>query len=74
MPKELKYGNVTLQKGDIPANEPVFLFRARDILAEKYIRMYAEERRERGCTAKELSNLLNAAEMFRNYDIKKLPG
>ena len=37
------------------------------------IRMYADELLGRGCSAKDHSNLINAAEGFRNYPIKKLP-
>ena len=69
----LKYGKVTFSKGEVPVNEPVFILRGRDPYVEKYIRMYAEERKERGASAKEYSNILNSAEVFRNYEIKKPP-
>jgi len=36
----LKYGKMTLP--NVPHKEPVFIFRAQDIFAEKYIKMYAE--------------------------------
>ena len=74
MPTDLKYGKVTLQRGSVESTEPVFILRARDTLAEKYIRMYAEECRGRGCSANHYSNVLNAAEKFRDWPTKKLPG
>lgn len=37
---DLKYGQVTTEKGDIPADEPVFLLRAKDANAEATIAFY----------------------------------
>ena len=36
----MKYGRLDLK--NTPVKEPVFVFRAQDALAEKYLRMYAE--------------------------------
>ncbi len=74
MPIDLKYGKISLEKGSIPSKEPVFVFRGRDSLSEKYIRMYAEECRGRGCSTNVYADVLNAAEKFRDWPVKKLPG
>lgn len=43
MPKDGKYGNVTLErKPDAPADEPVFVLRAQDILAPFIVHAYAD--------------------------------
>lgn len=42
MPRDLKYGDVTLQYGDIPEDEPLFIFRGRDALALHAIQAYRE--------------------------------
>jgi hypothetical protein len=36
-----KYGKVTTEYGDIPDDEPVFVFRAQDVIASTAIRRYA---------------------------------
>lgn len=43
-----KYGRVTTEHGDIPDDEPVIVFRARDLLAPKAIRHYAGLCRDEG--------------------------
>lgn len=43
MPKDRKYGNVTLEKRqDAPPDEPCFVLRAQDILAPIAVRAYAD--------------------------------
>jgi hypothetical protein len=43
MPKDKKYGNVTLEKRPLaPADEPCFVLRASDILSPIAIRAYAD--------------------------------
>ena len=76
MTKEPKYYNPDIP--EIPDDEPIFIFRAQDMLAEKYLRMYAEELSELqdpkdADRAEMISEVLEQAEAFANYPIKKLP-
>ncbi len=40
MAKDLKYGNVTMEHGSVGEDEPVFTFRAQDILLPKVLEFY----------------------------------
>lgn len=40
MPIDNKYGRVTLERGDIPDDEPVFIFRGRDNQLPKVLAYY----------------------------------
>lgn len=40
MAKDLKYGEVTLERGNIGEDEPVFVLRAQDQLALKVLKVY----------------------------------
>lgn len=42
MPRDLKYGEITMQHGDVPGDEPLFIFRGRDALALGAIKAYRE--------------------------------
>ena len=40
MAEDLKYGKVTLERGNIPDDEPVIVFRARDKVVPKLLAYY----------------------------------
>lgn len=42
MALDAKYGQVTVELGDIPEDEPVFLIRAQDSAAGQIVRQYAQ--------------------------------
>ena len=80
MAKEPKYYNPDIP--EIPDDEPIFIFRAQDMLAEKYLRMYAEELSELQDAdrepqdmdrAKMISDVLVMANAFARHPLKKLP-
>ena len=73
MAYEMKYGQIEVKKKDIPKSEPVFLFRAQDLLAEKYLRMYAEDVLTHTGDAGNYRKILLAADNFRLWQTKKLP-
>ncbi len=72
MAKESKYGNVTVEKGNIPADEPVFLFRAQDKLASMVIRHYADMRQRDG-DAEAASRIRKEADAMDKWPVKKDP-
>lgn len=56
-----KYGRVTFERGDIGEDEPVFIFRAQDLLAPTAITEYAELCRRNGCRAEHINGVIAAA-------------
>jgi hypothetical protein len=42
MPEDLKYGHVTVERGDIGEDEPVVVFRAQDALLPELLRLYRD--------------------------------
>lgn len=42
MPEDRKYGRITTERGFFPADEPVFLFRAKDALLPTVLALYIE--------------------------------
>ena len=67
----LKYGKIVLP--NVPHKEPVFIFRAQDIFAEKYIRMYAEEALQRTGDIANYKKLITSANGFQLWATKKIP-
>ena len=67
----LKYGKMTLP--NVPHKEPVFIFRAQDIFAEKYLRMYAEEALQRTGDIANYKKLITSAQNFQLWATKKIP-
>jgi hypothetical protein len=41
MPKDRKYGEAILEFGDIPEDEPIFIFRGRDMLLPDVLKSYS---------------------------------
>lgn len=52
-----KYGRITTEKGDIPEDEPVFLFRASDKTLPTILSRYYGMCQEMGTTAEQLQFL-----------------
>jgi len=62
-----KYGRVTTEHGDIPDDEPVFVFRARDLLAPDAIDAYAARCRETARPEFHVALAERTAEDFREW-------
>lgn len=62
-----KYGRVTLEHGTIADDEPVFVLRAQDALAERVLRHYANLCRDAGSPPKHVFGIGEAAGEFLNW-------
>lgn len=69
---ESKYGKITVEKKEIPADEPLFLLRAQDKLAAGTIRYYAEMRRTVG-DKEAADHCLEVAKAFDAWPNQKMP-
>ncbi len=67
-----KYGRVTTEKKLIPAEEPVFVLRAQDLLAADTLGFYAEQLRRAG-KEKQGREVLAISKKFREWPKKKMP-
>lgn len=72
MAREAKYGQVTVEHGNIPPNEPVFLMRAQDKLAVETVLHYAKLRAQNGDHKGE-ALCKEAANAMRAWPVKKMP-
>ena len=71
----MKYGKIALP--NVPHREPVFIMRAQDIFAEKYVKMYAEEVLQRTGDIANYKKILLSAQTFnygqqRKFQIRKV--
>lgn len=64
MARDVKFGTVTTGNGNIPADEPVFVLRAQDVLALIILRDYAERAGRAGCAEPFLRDVQNAIAQF----------
>jgi hypothetical protein len=76
---ENKYGKITTEYGDIPADEPVILFRARDSQAIYAIQEYLDCCSAAHCTPQHVEGIQAALDKFTDYQDKhpelvRLPG
>jgi hypothetical protein len=62
-----KYGTVTTQFGDIPDDEPVIVFRARDITTDKLLPYYAMLIMKAGSPQRHLNLVSEAHRRFRAW-------
>jgi len=62
-----KYGRVTTEHGDIPDDEPVIVFRARDKLTVKLLDAYLELCEEAGSPARHLGLIINSQRRFARW-------
>ena len=66
-----KYGQIDI-KG-IPADEPVFVLRAKDRLSAPAIQAYAEMAQDAGCTPEFVESAQSAGDTLASWPTKKLP-
>lgn len=62
-----KYGQVTTEHGDIPAGEPVIVFRARDALTAPLISCYYKLCEEHGSPQRHLDLIEEAYKVFADW-------
>lgn len=55
-----KFGTITLEKGSVGDDEPVFLLRAADALAVQTIEHYAELCSARDCQSAHIAGVMNS--------------
>lgn len=72
MAQENKYGQVKVERKEIPANEPVFLLRGQDRLAARAVRYYAKLREKAG-DSKGAKECRQAAQIMSKWPVKKMP-
>lgn len=60
-----KYGRVTLERGTIADDEPVFVVRAQDALAPALLEHYASMCEQAGSPERHVRGVVSAAEGFR---------
>ena len=74
MGTDLKYGRITTEHGDIHEDEPVFLLRARDVLAIETLTHYNEQCDRFGCASQFRGDVNCAIDRFTEFKgPKKLP-
>lgn len=76
MAQDSKFGRVTTEFGDIPEDEPVFLIRAKDMLAVEALWAYRGLSRAGGCNSEHLSALEHTIATFEEWQVSnptKLP-
>lgn len=62
-----KYGRVTTEHGDIPDDEPVIVFRARDRLTPKLLAYYLLLCSKAGTPRRHLELILDSNDLFRTW-------
>lgn len=62
-----KYGKVTTEHGDIPDDEPVIVFRARDITTIDILAYYLMRCVKKGSSTRHLDIIVSDIESFRNW-------
>jgi hypothetical protein len=62
-----KYGRVVTEHGDIPDDEPVIVFRARDITTKDLLAYYLMRCVKVGSPKRHLDIVVNTLEDFRNW-------
>lgn len=67
---DLKYGKVTMEKGDVGEDEPVIVFRAQDMLVPKLLGYYHLFCLKAGSPRHHLDAILNAREKIIAWQIE----
>lgn len=62
-----KYGRVTTQYGDIPDDEPVIVFRARDMTTPDLLAYYLMRCVKKGSPMRHLELIIGSIERFRSW-------
>ena len=68
-----KYGRVTFERGNISENEPVFVLRAQDLLADGAILYYAKLVKESGGNMALVEAIMEVADKFCDWQTRKMP-
>jgi len=67
-----KYGRVTTEHGDIPDDEPVIVFRARDITTPDVLAYYLMRCVKKGSPKRHLDIIVSTIELFRDWQHENL--
>lgn len=62
-----KYGKVTTEYGDIPEDEPVIVFRARDVTLPKLLALYHTVCLEKGSPQRHLDIIANSGRLVEQW-------
>lgn len=66
---DTKYGKVTTEHGDIPDDEPVIVFRARDVTTVDLLAYYFVRCVKTGSPKRHLDIIIGTVETFKNWQI-----
>lgn len=69
-PLDSKYGRVTLEKGEFPEDEPVFVLRAKDKMLVPLLHEYRRLCEEAGSPARHLNNIDAACRQVEEWQAK----
>lgn len=64
---DVKYGRVTTEHGDIPDDEPVIIFRARDVTTPDLLAYYLMRCVKKGSPTRHLEIILSTINTFRDW-------
>jgi hypothetical protein len=65
-----KYGKVTLERGSIPEDEPVFVLRSQDKLAPRLLEYYEMMCKAQGATETQVEAVVRAGEGMRAWQVE----
>lgn len=63
-----------LADGSLPPEEPLFVLRARDLIAEKVVRVWIALAEAEGCPDEKLAEAKALAQKVRDWPVKQYPG
>ena len=63
-----------IQDGDMPPDEPVFVLRARDLLAAGAVTCWAQTARALDVPIERINEAMALAEKMRQWPVKQVPG
>lgn len=64
-----KYGKVTTEHGDIPDDEPVIVFRARDIITTDLLAYYLAQCARKGSPIRHLQLIIGSIKLFGQWQL-----
>lgn len=67
MAKDLKYGNVTLERGTIGEDEPVVVFRAQDSLLPELLENYIHMCKREGSPERHINKIIAAQSFVQEW-------
>jgi len=76
MAQDNKYGHVTLERGNVPDDEPVFVFRAQDKILPVLLNFYFEKCKEYGSPQHHLDKIavgLRQIIEWQSHNFTKVP-